>query len=72
MVWACGKNGCVPYGQKDVNSQSQWGTCRRETEVRLDRWSEDGLRQQRKDGGGWVTMRERSERVESPGTYVTK
>ena len=27
-------------------------------------------RQQRNDGGGCVTMRERSERVESPGTYV--
>ena len=24
------------------------------------------------DGGGWATMRERSERVESAGAYVTK
>ena len=38
----------------------------------LDGWSEDGLRQQRNDGGGCATMRERLERVESPGTYVTE
>ena len=29
-----------------------------------------GLRQQRNDGGGCATMRERPKRVESPGTYV--
>ena len=40
--------------------------------VKLDGWCEGGLRQQRNDGGGCVTMRERSERVESPGTYVTE
>ena len=42
------------------------------TGVRLDGWCEDGLRQWRNDGGGFVPMRERSERVESPGTYVTE
>ena len=30
------------------------------------------LGQQMNDGGGCVTMRERSERAESPGTYVTE
>ena len=30
------------------------------------------LWQQRNDGGGCASMRERSERVESPGTYVTE
>ena len=30
------------------------------------------LRQQRNDGGGCATMRKISERVESPGTYVTE
>ena len=35
-------------------------------------WCEGGRRQQRNDGEGCVTMRERSERVESPGTYVTE
>ena len=30
------------------------------------------LRQQRNDGGGCAIMHERSERVESPGTYVTE
>ena len=44
----------------------------RETEVSLDRWCEGGLRQQRKDGGGCKTMCERSEGMESPGTYVTE
>ena len=48
------------------------GRGTRETDVRLDGWCEGGLRQQRNDGGGCSTMRERPERVESPGTYVTK
>ena len=43
-----------------------------ETEVRLDGWCEGGLRQQRNDSGGGAIMRERSERVESPGAYVTE
>ena len=44
----------------------------RETEVRLDGWCKGGLRQQRNDSGGCVTMSERSERVERPGTHVTE
>ena len=44
----------------------------RDTEVRLDGLCEGGLRQQRNDGGSCVTMRERLERVDSPGTYVTE
>ena len=44
----------------------------RETEVRMDGWCEGGLRQQRNDGGGCVTMPDRSEGVESPGSYVTE
>ena len=47
-------------------------TGTRETEVRLDGWCEGGLKQQRNDGGGCATMRERSERVETPGIYVTE
>ena len=47
-------------------------TGTRETEVRLDGWCEGGLRQQRNDGVGWATMPEKSERVETPGTYVTE
>ena len=39
-----------------------------ETEVRLDGFCEGGLRQQRNDCGGCVTMRDRSEKVVSPGT----
>ena len=39
---------------------------------RLDGWCEVGLEQQRNDGGGSASMRKRSERVESPGTYVTE
>ena len=72
MVWACGKNGRVQYGQKGADGRSQWGTGTRETEVRLNGWCEGGLRQQRNDGGGCATMRKRSERAESPGTYVTE
>ena len=53
-----------------VDGRSQWGTGTRETEVRLDGWCEGGLRQQRNDGRGCATMRERPETVESPGTYV--
>ena len=58
--------------QKGVDGRSQWGTGMRETEVRLDRWCEGGLRQQKNYGGGCATMLERSERVESPGTYATE
>ena len=65
MVWACD-------GQKGDDGRSQWMKGMRETEVRLDGYCEGGLRQQRSDGGGCATMRERSERVESPGTYVTE
>ena len=57
---------------KGVDCRSQWGTGTRETEVRLDGLCEGELRQQRNDGGGCATMRERSERVESPGTYVNE
>ena len=38
----------------------------------MDGWCKGGLRQHRNDGGGCATMRERPERVESPGTYVTE
>ena len=51
---------------------SKWTAGTSETEVRLDGWCEDGLGQQRNDSGGWASMRERSERVESPGTYVSE
>ena len=44
----------------------------RETEVGLDGWCEGGLGQQRNDGGGFATMGERQERVESPVVYVTE
>ena len=47
MVWACGKNGRVPYGQKGVDGRSHWRTGTRETEVRLDGRFEGGVRQQR-------------------------
>ena len=67
MVWACGKNRPVPYGQNGVDGGSKWRAGTRETEVRLDGWCEGGLVQQRNDCEGCATMRERSERVESPG-----
>ena len=36
MVWACGKNGRVPYGQKGFDVGSKWRASTRETEVGLD------------------------------------
>ena len=47
-------------------------TVTRETAVSLDGWCEGGLGQQRNDGGACSSIRERSERVERPGTYVTE
>ena len=44
----------------------------KETEVRLDGWCEGGLRQQINDDRGCATMRERSKRVDIPGTYVSE
>ena len=37
----------------------------------MDEWC-GGLRKQRNDGGGCASIRERSDRVESPGAYVTE
>ena len=33
---------------------------------------EGGLGQQRNDGLGYMLMRERSERVDSPGSFITE
>ena len=41
-----------------------------ETEVRLYGWCEGGLVQQRNDGGGCATMRQRPERVERASSLV--
>ena len=43
MVWACGKNGRVPYGQKGVDGGSKWLSGARLTEFRLDGWCAGGL-----------------------------
>ena len=66
MVWACGKNGLASFGQKGFDGGSKWRASTRETEVRLDVLCEGCLGQQRNDGGGCASMREGSERVESP------
>ena len=50
-------------------TRSQWETGTRDTEAGLDGRCDSGLRQQRNDGGGCHTTREKSERVVSPGTY---
>ena len=59
-------------GQKCVHGGSKWRAGTKETEVRQDGWCECGQVQRRNDGGGCATMRERSERVVSSGTYVTE
>ena len=56
-------------GRKGVDGRSKWSAGTRKTEVRLDGLCEDGLGQQRNDGGGGASMRKRSERLESPSTY---
>ena len=67
MVRACGNNVRVLYGQKSVDGGLSEGQGTRETEVVLDGRCEGDLGQQRNDGGGCVSMLERSERLESPG-----
>ena len=56
--------------EKGVDGESKWRAGTTETDVRLDGWWEGGLGQQRNVGGGCASMRERSEKVESPGTYI--
>ena len=69
MVFASGKNGWVPDGQKLVDGRSKWRAGTRKTNVRLDGWCEDGLGQQN-DGGGCASMREKSERVHGEPWYI--
>ena len=70
MVLACER--MIEYRMaRRVAGGSKWRAGMRETQVRMERWCEGDLRQQNDDGGGCALMRERSERVESPGTYVT-
>ena len=38
----------------------------------MDGWCEAGLGQQRNDGGCCASMRERKERLDNPGAYVTE
>ena len=45
---------------------SEGVTAEAKLKLYMYKWCEGGLRQQRNDGGGCTTMRERSERVESP------
>ena len=56
--------------QKRVDGGSKWRAGTRETEVRLDGFCEGGLGQQKNDGGGCLTMRERSERVHGGPWYI--
>ena len=49
-----------------------FGHVKKMDEYHMDGWYEGGLGQQRNDSGGCASMRERSERVESPVTYATE
>ena len=62
----------MPYGQKGVDGQSQWWAGTRETEVRLDGWCVGGLRQQRNDGGGCVTMHKKVGKSGEPWYICTE
>ena len=55
-----------------VDGGSKWRAGMRETEVRLDGWCEGGIGQQRNNEGSCSSMHEKSERVDSAGTYVTE
>ena len=61
MVWAYGKNGAVPCGQKGVDGGSEWSAGTRETEVRMDGvrcpWATvEAGRQCAKDWKEWRTL----------------
>ena len=62
------RHASVALGQKGVDGGSKWRAGTREPEVRLDGFCEGGLGQQRNDDGGCASIREKSERVESPVT----
>ena len=42
------------------------------TDFRMNGWREGDLGKERNYGGGCAKIRERKERVESPGAYVTE
>ena len=66
MVWRCLKNGWVLYSQKGVTGESKWRAVTRETEKLLFPWATiTVLLLLFIDGGGWATMSQRKERVES-------
>ena len=54
---------------KGVDGETKRRTGTSETEVSLDGWFKGGFGQQRDYGGGCTST---SERVESPGIYVTE
>ena len=62
----------VPISLYGAEARGMRCAERREGKVRLDRWCERGFGQQKDDNGGCASMRERSKKVESPGTYVTE
>ena len=47
------------YRMARMMLMAEWRAGTRETEARLDGWCEGGLGQQRNDGGGCASMRER-------------
>ena len=71
MVWACGKNGWVPYTQKGAEGRSQWRTGTRETERGSSGWMVWRCLGQHKND--WrLLANARKIGMESPGAYVTK
>ena len=61
-----------PMARRVLMAEVRWKAGTRENEVWLDGGCEGGLGHQRNDGVGCPTMPGWSERVESPGTYVTE
>ena len=58
------------YGLYCFDGSNKWRAGTVLTEVRLDGYCAGGLGKKRDDDGGWATICERYEAVESPGAYV--
>ena len=70
MVLACGKKDEYRMARRVMIAEVSGGAGTRKTEVTRDGWCEGGLGQQRNEGGDCASMLKKSERLESPSTYI--
>ena len=69
MVWARERMDEYRMARRVMTAEVEGGY---EVDRGLDGWCEAGLGQQRNEGGGCASIRERSKRAESPGAQVTE